>query len=96
MPFREIKPPKDFVRIKKDGSTTISVTLVNEHFVDKRVRVFHDLEAKKIGLQPSSEGYKITKAGGSRRIWCRALATITTGEFYPEWNATTKMLVFSY
>lgn len=96
MPFREIKPSSNFIRIKKDGSTTVSVALVNKYFKNKKIRVFHDKESKKIGLQPSDEGYKIGNAGGSRRFYCSKLSKTVVGEFYPLWSEKHKMLIFEY
>lgn len=97
MPFLEIKQPKDFVRIKPDGTVTISVSLVRR--IPKnltKIKIFHDVESKKIGLQPAEEGYKIGESSRCYRIKCVPLSRIATGEFYPKWSKEHKMLVFSY
>lgn len=95
MPFREIKPLKDYIRISKDY-TTICITLVRRHFNDKKVRVFCDTDNKLIGFQPSNEGYKIISSSGHRRIRCSALSSLTQGTFIPSWSEKEKMLIFSY
>jgi len=92
MPFLEVKQPKDFVRIKPNGSVTICVTLYRKYFKDKKVKVFHDEEEHLIGLKPSKNGYKCIEY----RIKCVPLSRIATGEFYPKWSKEHKMLVFSY
>lgn len=106
MPFIEIKQPKDFVRIKSNGKVTISVSLIRAFFKDFTdgfgdvrvfIKIYHDKEAKKIGLKPNpSNGYKLMTSVGMYRLKCMPLARIVTGEFYPEWSKEHKMLVFSY
>lgn len=97
MPFKEIKQPKDFIRIKSYGEVTISISLSDKYFKGKKVRIFYDEEEKKIGLQPDNEGYKIYgMENRSRRFACHPLSKIITGEFYPKWSKKLKMLVFSY
>jgi len=96
MPFIEISPPKDFIRIKKKGRITISVTLVDKHFKGKKVRVFHDYEAKKVGLKPDNEGYKISNTNNSYRIHCASLSRVTIGEFHPKWSVKHQMLIIDY
>lgn len=96
MPFIELKSPSDFIRIKPSGTITVSVTLYRKFFNGKKVRIFHDQENNKIGLQPSNEGYKINTQRRGSRFFCNRLSKITTGEFYPKWSEKHKMLVFSY
>ena len=102
MPFLELKQPKDFIRVKKYGSATICHTLYDKYFkckglVDKRVRIFIDGENKKIGFQPSNEGYKLSvNKSGNIRFRCTPLSKIITGEFYPVWSDEHKMLVADY
>lgn len=96
MAFKEIKPSTNFIRIKSFGKTTISLSLVRKFFTKRKVQVFHDEKNKIIGLKPSDEGYKIIKSVGCARIGCAMLSRITTGEYYPIWSETYKMLVFSY
>jgi len=96
MPFKEIKQPTNFIRIKSFGQTTVSISLYNKHFKDKNVKIFHDKGKKIIGLQPSNKGYKIFGTVSLKRFACHALSRITTGEFYPEWSEKDKMLVFTY
>lgn len=90
MPFKEIKQPSGFIRIKINGAVTISATLLS--LFPNKVKVFHDFEKRKIGLKPDIDGYKIYLG----RIKCAELPKITTGEFYPKWSENRKMLIFSY
>ena len=96
MPFQEIKPPTDFVRITKVGRLTISVSLYRKFFLGKKVKIFHDEQKHLIGLKPSDEGYKITVNGGSSRVKCSFLGEITQGEFNPKWSKKHKMLILQY
>jgi len=63
-----------------------------KYFKDKKIRIFHDKETRKVGLKPDIEGYKIHEGG----ISCRPLARIVIGEYYPKWSKEHKMLIFSY
>lgn len=97
MPFREIKQPSDFIRIKSNGTITISSSLIPKFFKESHIKIFHDETIHKIGFQPSIDsGYKITENDGGYRIKCAILGKITQGEFYPVWNKKLKMMVFSY
>lgn len=96
MPFVEIKPPTDFIRIKDGGCVTISISLYRKYFEGKHIKVFHDEEAKKIGLKPDDDGYKISERKDHKRIKCISISRVVVGEFYPKWSSKHKMLVFSY
>lgn len=97
MPFREVKRPSGFIRIKTCGKVTISSSLISKFFGDKtHVKIFHDDEKKLIGFQPSDSGYKVMNAFQVFRIKCSFLPRITQGEFYPIWSKKHKMLVLSY
>ena len=99
MPFREIKPKKDFIRIHEKG-ITVSTSLI--HFFMKgneilRVRVFSDDESRLIGLQPSLEGYKLSLHGGGYTITCTSLSNkLEKKEYFPKWSKEHKMLTFSF
>ncbi len=67
-----------------------------KYFKDKKIRIFHDKETRKVGLKPDIEGYKIYEGNHSRRISCHPLARIVIGEYYPKWSKEHKMLIFSY
>lgn len=95
MPFKEIKQPSGFIRIKSDGKVIISMSLLHFFKNKTHVKIFHDEDKKLIGLQPNDEGYKLQLVRYCR-ITCHPLSRITQGEFYPKWNQTLKMLVFSY
>jgi len=95
MPFVEIKQPTNFVRIKKDGIITISLSLVEKYFKSKKVKVFHDADNKKIGLQPADDGYLIF-GKHCARIRCCMISRIVVGEFYPQWSDKHKMLIITY
>jgi hypothetical protein len=95
MPFREIKQPTGFIRIKSDGKIVISISLIRSFFNGKNnVKFFYDKEKHLIGIMPSDDGYKIYKERGN--VKCRPISRIIQGEFYPKWNKKLKMLVFSY
>ena len=96
MPFVEVKRPSSFVSILKSGHVTISVDLYRKFFVDKKVKVFHDVEEMKIGLEPSEEGYKITTSCGLHRFRCMELSNITVGRFNAVWSEKHKKIVIAY
>jgi len=108
MPFVEIKHKKDFVRIKPDGRITISASLVKTFFKDFTdgfgevrvlIKIYHDVESKKIGLKPvsiTSTGYKLMTKHRVYQLKCIYLSRIVTGEFYPKWSKEHGMLIFSY
>lgn len=73
----------------------ISSFYIEKYFKEKKVKVFHDEENKEIGLQPSNEGYSI-QSRSANYIYCRPLARIVIGKFYPSWSEEHQMLVFSY
>jgi hypothetical protein len=106
MPFKEIKPLKDFVRIHDKG-ITISTSLLH-YFIDskldglnicklKRVKIYIDDENSIIGLQPSLEGYKLSSHGGGYIITCVSLSNkLEKKEYFPKWSKKHKMLIFSF
>jgi hypothetical protein len=99
MPFEEIKPPKDFIRVHDKG-ITISTSFI--HFFIKnneqlRVRIFSDEENRLVGLQPSKEGYKLSPHGGGYIITCMSLSNkLEKKEYFPKWSKEHKMLIFSF
>lgn len=97
MPFREVKQPTDFIRVKTEGKVTVSSSLIPKFFNGKNhVKIFHDKEKKLIGFQPSDTGYKVMDNNRRYSITCHFLSRIVQGEFYPSWSKKHDMLVFSY
>jgi len=97
MPFIEIKPPTNFIRIKKNGTLTISIPLYEKYFKGKKVKIFHDTDNKRIGFQPMNDGYLIFGLSNHcARIHCAFISRIVTGEFYPKWSKKHKMLIITY
>jgi len=90
------KQSKGFVRIKSRGTTTISTILYKKHFKDKKIRLYHDAENKKIGLKPDNKGFSIIRSQGVCYFNCAELTRILIGEFYPKWNEQHQMLIFDY
>jgi hypothetical protein len=99
MPFKEIKPLKDFIRVH-EKSITISTSFLNYFMEDKvlqKVRVFIDEENSLVGLQRASEGYKISQHGGGYVITCMEISKkIETGIYFPKWDSKQEMLIFKY
>jgi hypothetical protein len=96
VPFVEIKKSSPHIKISNNGRVWISKSLYDKYFSgEQRIKIFHDEAEKKIGLQPSSEGYKLN-IGSTPLFWCMPLAKIITGTFEPEWSEKHKMLIFSY
>jgi len=97
MPFIEIVPKPEFVKISKNGRALITAGLIKRYFnLTKRVKVFHDEENKKIGLKCADVGYKLSVVGSSYGIQCTKLGRITQGKFNPEWSKKHEMLIISY
>jgi hypothetical protein len=97
MPFEEVKQPTGFIRIKAEGKITLSSSLIPKFFGSKiHVKIFHDLEKKLMGFQPSDTGYKIMRKDRCCSITCHSLSRVIQGEFYPKWSKKHRMLVFSY
>jgi hypothetical protein len=102
MPFKEIKPLKDFIRVHDKG-ITISTSLII-FFIENidakellKVRLFVDEENKLVGLQPSKEGYKLSPHGGGYIITCMSLSKkLEKKEYFPKWSKEHKMLIFSF
>lgn len=99
MPFKEIKPLKDYIRVH-DKTITISSSLLPFFKGEDdllRVKLFIDEENQKVGMQPSKEGYKLTIHGGGYTITCASLVNkLASKEYFPVWDKKLKMLVFDY
>ena len=99
MPFKEIKPLKDFIRIHDKG-ITISTSFL-KYFergdILWRIKIFIDEEESLVGLQPSEEGYKLSQHGGGYSITCMELSKkLPNGLYFPKWDNKEKMLIFKY
>jgi len=101
LPFREIKPPKDFIRIHDYGitiSTSLKKYLYKEGKICSRIKIFIDEENHLVGFQPTNkdEGYKLSRSERHLSIKCAELQRKLNGEFYPFWSQKHGMLIFSY
>lgn len=101
MPFREIKPPKDFIRIYPYGitiSTSLEKYLLKEGKICSRIKIFIDEKNHLVGFQPTNEdeGYKLSRNQRRLSIKCSELQRKLNGEFYPFWSQKHNMLIFSY
>ena len=97
MPFIEVINPQihvPHIKIPPFGKISLSQSLYRKYFNGRKIQIFHDPNAKKIGLKPVDKGISYTISHGQFR--CTDLNHITTGTFYPEWNEKFGMLMFNY
>lgn len=97
MPFIEVINTQihiPHIKISSFGYITLSKSLYRKYFNGKKIQVFHDPDAKKIGLKPSDSGFAYNPSNGQFR--CNDLIQIITGTFYPKWNEKFGMLMFNY
>lgn len=99
MPFKEITPLKNYIRVHDKG-ITISKSLLDYFNSDnglQKVKIFIDEEKKLIGLQQSPEGYKLSLHGGGYSITCMLLSNkLEKKEYFPKWSIKQRMLIFKY
>ncbi len=99
MPFKEIKPLKDFIRVHNKG-ITISTSLIpyfEETGVLMKVKIFIDEENSLVGFQKADEGYKLSNHGGGYIITCMEISKkIENGLYFPKWDSKEQMLIFKY